>query len=988
MIPKVNLDDRTFQEIKEEAIALIPRYCPEWTNHNDSDPGITLIELFAWMTEMTMYRLNKVPAKTYLAMLELMGLDLTPAQSARAVVEFHIMDGCQKDVDVMQNTKIASVMAEKEPVIFETEKKIKVRSTRIISCANRIGESWKENCVAENKVNPFTLFDTENDVQHILYIKSSAFAYLKDGHGIQISFVSDMEISSSEDEITKHLAFEYWDGKQWLPMESFSCINGAKVSDNVIYLKGLYELSPLKLNGTEGLFIRAVLTDIPNNLSSINLKSLILRNIFVGDGFIPELCVSCKSKIYEVIEQNNTFRLFGEVPVMNDTFYIASDEVFKNKGTKATIKFLFSEMNIEEAINDNAVFVYEYWNGHDWKKLSKDENSLIDETFSFKQSGNVSFVIPEDMSETDVDNETHIYIRIRLLPKDFSFGGKYEKNIYGETEWQFDEKVQSPVIEKLRISYEPKSVMPENVFAYTNFHWLDESSYFFTADNSVSKPIFLVENETLPSLYIGFSRNISAGEFPIYFRIDESVYTTEFQQGSSNFIGLSLTEKQKRGINLEWEFWNENQWEKLDFCDETDFFHNSGFVNLKIPVCIKSTEMFGKSASWIRCVMRNGSFEQPPLIEGIVINCVNAINAETHKNEIIGSGNGAPGQRLQLAHENLLSGMELRIREDSVLPSKEIEMMRLDGIDNPVLIADDEVWIKYKEVPNFYNSTPFSRHYTVDYSTGEIQFGDGIRGICPPKGSFNIKVIEYKTGGGREGNVAAHKLQYLTRSIPYITGCDNPYPAEGGCDMEDVDGLKKRAAGVFKSLDRAVSKEDFEWLSMKASGAVGRAYCLNDRQKDGSIRTLIIPKMPQGYSLTKELKPSRELMRRVSQYLDGRKLVGTKISVGAPVYRHFSLLLVVEFKGNVFNLDMEKQNIEHNLTVYFHPLLGGEGSGWKFGKSVTSGMILKQLDKISSILSIKEIRIKDVDAGISVETVTVADGELPFLTNIEIVERE
>ena len=54
MIPTVNLDDRTFDDIKNEAIRLIPRYCPEWTNHNESDPGITLIELFSWMTEMSL----------------------------------------------------------------------------------------------------------------------------------------------------------------------------------------------------------------------------------------------------------------------------------------------------------------------------------------------------------------------------------------------------------------------------------------------------------------------------------------------------------------------------------------------------------------------------------------------------------------------------------------------------------------------------------------------------------------------------------------------------------------------------------------------------------------------------------------------------------------------------------------------------------------------------------------------------------------------
>lgn len=88
MIPTINLDDKTFDDIRDEAIRLIPRYCPEWTNHNASDPGITLIELFSWMTEMTLYRLNKVPQKNYLAMLELMGLSLGTPQSARTIVQF------------------------------------------------------------------------------------------------------------------------------------------------------------------------------------------------------------------------------------------------------------------------------------------------------------------------------------------------------------------------------------------------------------------------------------------------------------------------------------------------------------------------------------------------------------------------------------------------------------------------------------------------------------------------------------------------------------------------------------------------------------------------------------------------------------------------------------------------------------------------------------------------------------------------------------
>ena len=105
MIPTLNLDDRTFDDIKEEALKLIPRYCPEWTNHNASDPGITLIELFSWMTEMTLYRLNKVPQKNYLAMFELMGLSLSTPQSARALIQFFPVENCEKNILIKKRDK-------------------------------------------------------------------------------------------------------------------------------------------------------------------------------------------------------------------------------------------------------------------------------------------------------------------------------------------------------------------------------------------------------------------------------------------------------------------------------------------------------------------------------------------------------------------------------------------------------------------------------------------------------------------------------------------------------------------------------------------------------------------------------------------------------------------------------------------------------------------------------------------------------------------
>jgi len=74
-LPIQNLDI-DFEELLKEAKSLIPIYAPEWTNHNPSDPGITLVELFAWLCEMMIYRINQVPENNYLRFLNLLGIQL------------------------------------------------------------------------------------------------------------------------------------------------------------------------------------------------------------------------------------------------------------------------------------------------------------------------------------------------------------------------------------------------------------------------------------------------------------------------------------------------------------------------------------------------------------------------------------------------------------------------------------------------------------------------------------------------------------------------------------------------------------------------------------------------------------------------------------------------------------------------------------------------------------------------------------------------
>lgn len=118
-LPEINLDDRKFEDLFNEARRRIPAYTPEWTDHNDSDPGITLLQLAAFLQEMIIWRLNQVPAKNYQKFLELVGLNLLPSAPARADLTFTLSKGAAQSVSA--GTQAAASGGSGGQLIFETD---------------------------------------------------------------------------------------------------------------------------------------------------------------------------------------------------------------------------------------------------------------------------------------------------------------------------------------------------------------------------------------------------------------------------------------------------------------------------------------------------------------------------------------------------------------------------------------------------------------------------------------------------------------------------------------------------------------------------------------------------------------------------------------------------------------------------------------------------------------------------------------------------
>ncbi len=105
-IPIVNLDDRKFQELLDEASARIAVHNPEWTNFNKSDPGITLLELFAFLTESLLYRANQIPDRNRRKFLSLLDVPVQPASSARGIVTFSNVSGPLQTVTLSNDIEV------------------------------------------------------------------------------------------------------------------------------------------------------------------------------------------------------------------------------------------------------------------------------------------------------------------------------------------------------------------------------------------------------------------------------------------------------------------------------------------------------------------------------------------------------------------------------------------------------------------------------------------------------------------------------------------------------------------------------------------------------------------------------------------------------------------------------------------------------------------------------------------------------------------
>ena len=379
--------------------------------------------------------------------------------------------------------------------------------------------------------------------------------------------------------------------------------------------------------------------------------------------------------------------------------------------------------------------------------------------------------------------------------------------------------------------------------------------------------------------------------------------------------------------------------------DDTEGLTRSGTVRLRLPDAAKGVPRFGdwtaesfdppdpdllgigglpprlddlklaaRVLAWIS--LRRPDPAHPPvrlrLVEG---NSLTAEQAVTAAPELLGYGEGRPGQTVTLSRTPVIAGSEV------------------------VQVRGALGWERWTRAEDLASARPDDAVYLLDPEAGTITFGDGLRGRMPLPGEA-IRCLGYRAGGGVRGNVPAGAVSRV-RNARVPLRCENSLPAEGGQDAETIPEAEARIPRTFRTHHRAVAAEDFVEIALETPGRkVGRAHVLPrhkpQQRADGVPGTVTLIVLPAHDPVTPDTPtPDREMLRRVCAQLEPRRLVTTELYVTPPEYVPVDLSVAVEAEPGTGGETL-KRWVELALRQHFAPLppYGPDGTGWPFGRAV------------------------------------------------------
>jgi len=436
-------------------------------------------------------------------------------------------------------------------------------------------------------------------------------------------------------------------------------------------------------------------------------------------------------------------------------------------------------------------------------------------------------------------------------------------------------------------------------------------------------------------------------------------------------------------VRLVWEVFAEvkgkQRWLALDAGQEqvedaTRSLTLDGGVVLRSPAKM-APQQIGQSHTplyYVRCRFEAGAYDAPPVAGRIIMNAGQAEQAVQATDTLISdpkvvaqSNHPMPGD---------VVGIEAaRLPHGNGWPHQTLELPLAPVQQSSFRLHTEEggSWRAWERVDNFIGSSRRDAHFALDHQNGKLLFGDGEHGRVVPK---LAKVFAtYRWTRAEEGNLdSGNDFVLVDSPLNRITLEDfdaikadlknitNPIPATGGASAETLDSAIGRAIELMASTWRAVTLSDYEELAKKTPGAqIARAAAKANLHASfpcfratGIVTVIVLPDMPGPRP-----SPGRGLLRDVSRYLHGRRILGTRVEVVAPRYLELAVRASVKALPGV-----SKSAVRHEviaaLNLFFNPLNGGPGgTGWPFGRDVYRSEVLQVIDEVAGVDHVSKLEL-------------------------------
>lgn len=1005
-----NIDSRDQKGIASKVREYLVRFLPgTWsgTEAVSGDTGIeSLVQLFSRLIYIVNQRLNKVADKHFLSFLETLGVDPIAPKAARTDLAFETSPKATSSVIVPEGTQVTRSGGGKEPLIFETETSVEVLPFKpTVIYSHDPEDDFYSDC-------SYVAQDTENASNARLFAGNRLTTHrIYFGHKHLLSYEESVKIKLDVDlkeTVTPSLnqwivKWYYFSEDSEEPVLIENVVNPDDPSDTSV-------LSLLKSGSIEFPNISGVVSkkiggygktksngvwnsvDKENNWIFAELQS----SLPFGTLSIPEIAratisaslQSEEKKIERAVLNNHNldvsrdFYPFDKKPEFNDTVYFFSEFDFSEPGASVTMKVELSKIGAADPVGSEIKLFYEYWDGKDWAPLGTSSSltggsggiyQFEDDSLAFTQatvpgSGetpSIRFICPAN-KPLKVNGKEGYWIRARLIEGNFGKEAWYE---YQNDTYLYHPATYAPPciasIKTMRFSsYDsnvdvPEAIVTENGYFFQDHTILNNHNNEIPPETigNYYKP-FVYGDEMNPAFYIGFDGEIANHSISMFFSIPG---------GALNAFQMVDVENPPL---LVWETWSSGGWIPISVTDHTEEFTRREAVKLIVSGEAEKRPLFGKMVSWVRVRLAQGQYRIVPEVDRIYMNTVKASNRVTVTDELLGSSTGEANQVFRLPRSPILEGQQIVVTEYNLTIEDEEEIKAEEGDDAVEKILDEsgkivEARVRWHEVNRFDFSDSSSRHYLIDRASGDIRFGDGKRGMIPPRSRNNIRCNFYQYGGGYRGNVEAKTLTKLRNFIPLIKSVTNPMAVEGGVDQEDLDGVRERGPAIIKSRNRAVTISDFENLVTQSTGEIARVRCLPTTDGDfernpGYVMIIIIPNKDV---TVRKPSPSPELIEFIDDYLSSRAATEIansnyrQINVVGPSFLEIGTDIKVHILSTAEAKDVQNR-IRDRLDHFFHALYGGDkGKGWEYGRNVYLSEVYAVIENIEGVDYVESISL-------------------------------